>query len=168
MTSEPANARPAAAKTMTATAAMRAGAGLVSLGVPESLNPVVEPQVTEVMTVPLPETEAGMLGDAAWDAVKAELVGKKCVAFGPGVGQGAEAGQFHDPGAVFRLESVEIRAVHPSPDCLDFIEPLGDRDVCRFEPGRNPDLPPQCPDPLCNLIDRAGQVVVSYYREAFR
>jgi len=81
------------AAAMTATAAMRAGAGLVSLGVPAGLNPVVEPQVTEVMTIPLPETENGSLDAAALAIVLAHLNGKHCLAIGPGIGTGAGAGQ---------------------------------------------------------------------------
>jgi len=74
------------AAAMTATAAMRAGAGLVSLGVPEGLNPVVEPQVTEVMTIPLPETDSGSLDASALAIVLAHLSGKRCLAIGPGIG----------------------------------------------------------------------------------
>jgi NAD(P)H-hydrate epimerase len=43
------------AAAMTAMSAMRAGAGLVTLGIAESLNPILETQVLEVMTAPLPE-----------------------------------------------------------------------------------------------------------------
>ena len=81
------------AASMTAMAAMRAGAGLVSLGVPEGLNPVVEPQVTEVMTVPLPETDSGSLDASAWSIVQAHLSGKRCLAVGPGVGTGVGVGK---------------------------------------------------------------------------
>ena len=76
------------AAAMTATAAMRAGAGLVSLGVPEGLNPVVEPQVTEVMTIALPETDNGSLDASAAAIVQAHLAGKRCLAIGPGIGTG--------------------------------------------------------------------------------
>ena len=81
------------AASMTAMAAMRAGAGLVSLGVPEGLNPVVEAQVTEVMTIPLPETGNGRLDAAALEVVQAHLAGKRCVAIGPGIGTGTGAGR---------------------------------------------------------------------------
>ena len=76
------------AAAMTALAAMRAGAGLVSLGVPEGLNPVVEPQVTEAMTIPLPETDNGNLDASAAAVVDGHLVGKRCLAIGPGIGTG--------------------------------------------------------------------------------
>ncbi|MCG6911866.1 MAG: NAD(P)H-hydrate dehydratase [Deltaproteobacteria bacterium] len=82
------------AASMSAMAAMRAGAGLVTLGVPAGLNGIVEPQVTEAMTVPLPETVDGLLDSSALRIVKAMLPGKRCVAFGPGIGTGDGAGRF--------------------------------------------------------------------------
>jgi hydroxyethylthiazole kinase-like uncharacterized protein yjeF len=74
------------AATMTATSAMRAGAGLVTLGIPASLNPILEIHVTEAMTEPLPETKEGVLGEASFDRIMALLSDKKCLAIGPGIG----------------------------------------------------------------------------------
>ncbi len=74
------------AAAMAAMSAMRAGAGLVTLGAPMSLNPVLEPQVLEGMTWPLPETEAGGLGDSALPELLDLLPGKRCLALGPGIG----------------------------------------------------------------------------------
>jgi NAD(P)H-hydrate epimerase len=45
--------------------AARCGAGLVTLGVPESLNDILEVKVTEVMTLPLPDTGEGTLSKEA-------------------------------------------------------------------------------------------------------
>ena len=81
------------AAAMTATAAMRAGAGLVTLGVPGSLNPVLETQVTEVMTYALPETSDHMLDISALGALQALMTGKNCLAIGPGIGTAEEAKQ---------------------------------------------------------------------------
>ena len=81
------------AAAMTAMAAMRAGAGLVTLGIPEGLNPTVEPQVTEVMTLPLPETDSGRLDASAMAVVRSHLEGKRCLAIGPGIGTGDGAGR---------------------------------------------------------------------------
>lgn len=78
------------AAAMTATAAMRAGAGLVTLGIAESLNPIIEAQVLEVMTAPLPESKRGILADIALDDIKQLTAGKKCLALGPGIGLAAE------------------------------------------------------------------------------
>ena len=55
------------AAAMTATSAMRAGAGLVTLGIPASLNSIIETQVIEAMTCPLPETEGGVLSEKSFN-----------------------------------------------------------------------------------------------------
>ena len=78
------------AAAMTATAAMRIGAGLVTLGVPAGLHAVIEPQVTEVMTYALPETADGMLDVAGMNALQELVVGKSCLVIGPGIGTAGE------------------------------------------------------------------------------
>ena len=78
------------AAAMTSMAALRTGAGLVTLGVAESLNAALEGQMLEAMTAPLPESGSGVLGESAFDAIQKELPGKKCLAIGPGLGQAAE------------------------------------------------------------------------------
>ena len=47
--------------TLTCQAALKSGAGLVTLGIPQRLNSVMEAKLTEVMTLPLPDTEEGTL-----------------------------------------------------------------------------------------------------------
>ncbi len=71
---------------MTAMAALRTGCGLVTLGVPESLLPVYETKLTEIMTFPLPD-EGGSLGPDSMDAVHQLLLDKDCLAIGPGLGK---------------------------------------------------------------------------------
>ena len=66
-------------------AALRAGAGLVTLGIPRSLNPILESKLTEVMTRPLPETEAGTLSLDAEGEIWRILEGKNALALGPGL-----------------------------------------------------------------------------------
>ena len=43
-------------------AAIKSGAGLVTLATAESLNPIFEVKLTEVMTAPLPEIKVGLIG----------------------------------------------------------------------------------------------------------
>ena len=74
------------AAAMTAMSAMRAGAGLVTIGIPASLNPILEIQVTEAMTEPLPETKESVLGEASFNRIMALLADKRCLAIGPGIG----------------------------------------------------------------------------------
>jgi hydroxyethylthiazole kinase-like uncharacterized protein yjeF len=86
----------AGAPAMTALAAMRAGAGLVTAAVPAPALPVVASFAPELMTWPLVATRAGQI--AAKNLEKkhiAELTaGKSVLAIGPGLGQGAETARF--------------------------------------------------------------------------
>jgi ADP-dependent NAD(P)H-hydrate dehydratase / NAD(P)H-hydrate epimerase len=77
------------AAALTAMSAVRAGAGLVTLAVAESLNPVLETQVLEAMTVPLPEAGGRLTGECI-ETVLDLLRGKQCLALGPGIGTAAE------------------------------------------------------------------------------
>jgi NAD(P)H-hydrate epimerase len=81
------------AAAMTATAAIRAGAGLVTLGISKSLNPVLETMVTEVMTVGMPETAGGALDESAHKSVASLIKEKRCLAIGPGLGTHASTGR---------------------------------------------------------------------------
>ncbi len=74
------------AAAMTALSAMRSGTGLVTLGIPESLNIALETQVIEAMTCPLPETAAGALSESSFDIIQDLFFDKKCLALGPGLG----------------------------------------------------------------------------------
>jgi hydroxyethylthiazole kinase-like uncharacterized protein yjeF len=65
---------------------MRCGAGVVTLGVPASLNPIMEVKLTEVMTLPLPEGGEGHLGKGAEEVVLDRLEGYDVLALGPGLG----------------------------------------------------------------------------------
>ncbi|MBM4295010.1 MAG: NAD(P)H-hydrate dehydratase [Deltaproteobacteria bacterium] len=75
------------AAAMTADGALRAGAGLVTLGIPASLNDILEVKLTEAMTLPLPEAEgARALGLQAMPAIRQFLADKTAAALGPGLG----------------------------------------------------------------------------------
>ena len=73
------------AATLTSLGALRAGAGLVTLGIPEGLNSILEGQLTEAMTCPLPETKEGSLSLEAEVEIKRLMKGKTAVALGPGL-----------------------------------------------------------------------------------
>jgi NAD(P)H-hydrate epimerase len=78
------------AATLTALGALRAGAGLVTLGVPKSLNPILENKLTEAMTVPLPETGDGSISLEAEEDIKGLMEGKTALAIGPGLSTNSE------------------------------------------------------------------------------
>jgi NAD(P)H-hydrate epimerase len=74
------------AATMASEAALRMGAGLVTLAVPKSLNSIMEVKLTEVMTEPLPETAKQTLSLRAFNAILRLCENKKAVILGPGIG----------------------------------------------------------------------------------
>lgn len=63
----------------------RAGAGLVTLFVPESLNSILEVKLTEAMTLPIAETQRKTPSLAASDLILDFLRGKQALAMGPGI-----------------------------------------------------------------------------------
>ncbi len=73
------------AAAMCAQAALKIGAGLVTLGVPESLNDILEVKLTEVMTRPLPETPERTIRAKAVDEILEILPGADSVVIGPGL-----------------------------------------------------------------------------------
>jgi NAD(P)H-hydrate epimerase len=71
-------------------AALRAGAGLVQVAVPEGILPVVQTGLVEATFVPLPETRGGGVATDAVDVLKDRLTGVDAVAVGPGLGRDEE------------------------------------------------------------------------------
>jgi NAD(P)H-hydrate epimerase len=75
---------------LTARGAIRAGAGLVFLGVPSSTLEIFEGAVVEAIKVPLPEAE-GQLEAKAVDEFADRLERCRALAIGPGLGRGPRA-----------------------------------------------------------------------------
>src|SRR5438552_5776314 len=69
-------------------AALRGGAGLVYVAVPEPIQPVVAAADPCYLTAALPADENGQLSDRAEARVLALAQGKDVLALGPGLGQG--------------------------------------------------------------------------------
>jgi len=77
-------------------AALRAGAGLVTVATPESCLPIVASFYPELMTAPLPETEAHTISMRSFDygGFDELLEGKTVVALGPGISTHLETQEF--------------------------------------------------------------------------
>lgn len=73
------------AAALAANAAVRSGAGLVTLACPATINPILEIKTTEAMTVALPDADNGRLTSAALPLITTLLAGKDAVAVGPGI-----------------------------------------------------------------------------------
>jgi NAD(P)H-hydrate epimerase len=74
------------AAALCARAAMRAGAGLVTVATSASAQPVVASLLVEAMSAPLPETEAKTVAVKAHDAITELVATRDAVALGPGLG----------------------------------------------------------------------------------
>jgi len=68
-------------------AALLSGAGLITLGIPKSLNPIMERKLTEVMTLPLPETKDQTISKSAYKQIVGFSKKCDCLAIGPGLSQ---------------------------------------------------------------------------------
>lgn len=78
------------AAALTSDAALRSGAGMVTLGIAESLHEIMEIKLTEVMTSPLPEVGDGFVGKDAFDEIVTLSLKNDVVAIGPGLGRQTE------------------------------------------------------------------------------
>jgi NAD(P)H-hydrate epimerase len=109
------------AAALAATAALRGGAGLVTVLTPASVQPVLAVKLTEAMTAPLPDTD-GALAPGAEAALRPWLARADAIALGPGLGTGsgsrtvtlaalAEAGV----PLVLDADALNVIAVEPDP-----------------------------------------------------
>ena len=75
---------------LAARAALRTGAGLVYLGVPEKIYPIMASRAGSEIVFPLPCDEAGRLCLASFEAICARLENMDAVLYGPGLGRSQE------------------------------------------------------------------------------
>src|SRR3989442_11399011 len=75
------------AAAMAAQAALRIGAGLVTVAAPRRLSGVLQAQLLEAMAYPVPETEARTLSKQALETLLAFAETKTALAIGPGIGR---------------------------------------------------------------------------------
>ncbi|MER3427392.1 MAG: bifunctional ADP-dependent NAD(P)H-hydrate dehydratase/NAD(P)H-hydrate epimerase [Pyrinomonas sp.] len=112
------------AAALTANAAMRAGAGLVTLAAPRSaLGPIAARLLPEVITVPIAETEQGTIDGAAAKEIRALVERSTVIAIGPGLGAEPETGRLvRELASSVRLPMVidadGLNALAPWPDGL--------------------------------------------------
>ncbi|MGQ0670469.1 MAG: NAD(P)H-hydrate dehydratase [Actinomycetota bacterium] len=79
---------------LAAEAAYRAGAGLVTVAVPEGILPVVQSMIAEATFLPLPETSEGTIAEEAASILAERMAGAGAVAIGPGMTTNEETARF--------------------------------------------------------------------------
>ncbi|MBR4940399.1 MAG: NAD(P)H-hydrate dehydratase [Clostridia bacterium] len=90
-----------------AESAVRGGAGLVFLGVPRSVYPILALKTDSAMAFPLEDTPSGIISDRATDAVFQKLSKANALVLGCGLGRSPEASK-----AVFELvEKAQVPVV---------------------------------------------------------
>lgn len=92
---------------LTSEAALRSGAGLVTLAIPKSLNPIVASKLTCVITRPLPETREHTLSYKARSEIAEMCKRVQVVALGPGLSQNPDTKRL----IVWLLENLGWRLV---------------------------------------------------------
>ena len=82
------------AAAMAGMAALRAGAGLVTVAAPKSVQPLIAMSAPELMTEPLPVTVEGTISLLALAERERLLKGKSVVVIGPGISRNEETAEF--------------------------------------------------------------------------
>jgi len=83
----------AGAAAMAGMSAMRAGAGLSTVATAKSVLPTVAAFHPELMTEPLPETDAGTISASALDRIAELVKGKNVLAIGPGISRNPQTAE---------------------------------------------------------------------------
>lgn len=78
------------APAMAGLGALRIGTGLVTVATPQSVSPILEAKLLEVMTERMPESSQHLLGMEAYPVLLAFAATKSALAFGPGMGTSSE------------------------------------------------------------------------------
>jgi len=129
---------------MTAMSAFRAGAGLVTLAVPQSVQPIVASQMLCVMTRGFAETARKTFALAAIDEALAFCASMDVVAVGPGIGREEETRRF----ARALYERIEKPVVFDA-DALDAL--AGDPAVLKKFPAGRPTILTPHPGEMARL-----------------
>ncbi|MGE5558625.1 MAG: NAD(P)H-hydrate dehydratase [Bacillota bacterium] len=79
---------------LAAMGALKAGAGLVTAAVPESIYPYVAGKAREIMTISLPQGQSGAVHPGALDVLADKWERWSAAAVGPGMSQAPEAAEF--------------------------------------------------------------------------
>src|SRR5579884_1993711 len=82
------------AAAMAGMAALRSGAGLVTVACPKSVQPLIAAYAPELMTEPLPETGEGTISLLALANREQLLKGKSVIVIGPGISRNEETAEF--------------------------------------------------------------------------
>jgi hydroxyethylthiazole kinase-like uncharacterized protein yjeF len=135
------------AAAMAAMAALRIGAGLVTVATPASVNDTLEAKLLEAMTVPMPETKARTLARAGLEEILSFINARTAAAIGPGLTT--------HPETVELIHALLPRLEKPSVLDADALNALAGRtallDACKIPPILTPH-----PGEMARLVEGAS------------
>ncbi|TAJ30280.1 MAG: NAD(P)H-hydrate dehydratase, partial [Nitrospirae bacterium] len=134
------------AAALAARAALRIGAGLVTVATPSSVNDTLEAKLLEAMTAPMPETKARTLARSGLDRLLAFINARSAVAIGPGLTT--------HPETVDLLQTLIPRLEKPSVLDADALNALAGRTALLAECKTQPILTPH-PGEMARLEEDA-------------
>ncbi len=104
--------------------ALRAGAGLVYLGIPYSLNSIMEVKLTEVITIPLLQTREITLSIRAFNKIKQISENMDYMVIGPGISQNYSTRKLvHKIVAeINKPILLDADGINAFQDCVDFLK----------------------------------------------
>lgn len=124
------------AATLASLASLRVGAGLTYLAIPESLNPILETKVTEVITIPVKEKNGAIIKESIDQLFEKDIL-YTCIAVGPGLTRSEQVKE-----ALFHLLSMydgpivlDADAVVLLKDNLDILKGRGVPPILTPHPG---------------------------------
>lgn len=145
------------APVMVAEASARAGAGLVTLAIPEGIHQAAMSRVSPVvMTRGLPQGTAGTVGKAAVEAALRLAEKVTTVALGPGLGQGEDAAAFVREFVAHCPQPLVIDA-----DALNFLSQEPDRGASVVRGRSQPTIMTPHPGEMGRLLGSDTQTVQS-------
>ena len=133
------------AAVLAARASLKMGAGLVTVGVPSSLNSILENKLIEAMTYPLSETADGTLDIGALEEIKTLISSRDVLAIGPGLSTKVEAAKV--------VNDLLANIAKPMVIDADGINNLDDLNVLKNR--TNPTILTPHPGEMSRLIDKS-------------
>ncbi|MFB3895650.1 MAG: NAD(P)H-hydrate dehydratase [bacterium] len=140
------------AATLTSISALRAGAGLVTLGIPKSLCDIMESKLTEVMKLPLPETEQRSLALKAEQPIMEFAKKATVLAIGPGLSLNEETKQL--------VRKIVIQSTLPMVIDADGITAISD-DLSVLQQAKAPVILTPHPGEMARLLHSISKMVQS-------
>jgi len=117
--------------------ALRAGAGLVTVALPETIVPVLQAAVPEATTLPLPDCEGRLTDTRLLDGLMPAMRRADVIAIGPGLGR--EPGTLDVVRRILEVSAcklvIDADAIHALVDHADLLSSMADRVVLTPHPG---------------------------------